>query len=214
MFAWTGPASAQTRLPSSPRIELAVSSGIVTGTDLDDANADLRNRSGDPLRLFTTSSEVSSSIPIEVRLGYGLTRRSSIEIRGGFARPELRTAISGDLEDAPGLTVVERVDQYTLDGSFVFTLREPRPGALIPFVSAGAGYGWLVHEGLTLLEHGLSYRGGAGLKVPLTAVRQKGWVRGVGIRADSALVVSTGGLSLGSDPSWNIAATGGVYFLF
>ena len=205
-------ATAQTRAKSPPRIDLSVSSGIAVGDDLGTADADLRSRSGSALRLFGTSSELSSAVPIEVRLGFTLTPRYTLEIRGGYARPELRTSITDDFEGAPALTVTERVDEYTIDGLLLIALRQ-RPRGVVPFLSAGAGFGWNVHEGLTLAEHGFSYRGGGGVKVPLS-VGDRGWVRGVGVRADGGVAVFTGGLSLAEAASVRVVATGGVYLLF
>ena len=205
-------ATAQTRAKSPPRIDLSVSSGIAVGDDLGTADADLRSRSGSALRLFGTSSELSSAVPIEVRLGFTLTPRYTLEIRGGYARPELRTSITDDFEGAPALTVTERVDEYTIDGLLLIALRQ-RPRGVVPFLSAGAGFGWNVHEGLTLAEHGFSYRGGGGVKVPLS-VRDRGWVRGVGVRADGGVAVFSGGRSLAEAASVRGVATGGVYLLF
>ena len=212
-------ATAQTRAKSPPRIDLSVSSGIAVGDDLGTADADLRSRSGSALRLFGTSSELSSAVPIEVRLGFTLTPRYTLEIRGGYARPELRTSITDDFEGAPALTVTERVDEYTIDGLLLIALRQ-RPRGVVPFLSAGAGFGWNVHEGLTLAEHGFSYRGGGGVKKragdgqPGESVRDRGWVRGVGVRADGGVAVFTGGLSLAEAASVRVVATGGVYLLF
>ena len=81
------------------------------------------------------------------------------------------------------------------------------------FVSAGAGYVGAVHEGLTLLESGISFRGGGGLKYPLV-MQRRGRIKGAGIRADAALVVMTSGLAAESGATRQLAATGSVYFSF
>jgi hypothetical protein len=70
-----------------------------------------------------------------------------------------------------------------------------------------------VHEGYTLLESGITYRGGGGIKYPLAA-RSRGRMKGVGLRGDAALVVNTGGLATGSSATRQIAASGSLYLTF
>ena len=52
-----------------------------------------------------------------------------------------------------------------------------------------------MHEGLTLLENGISFRGGGGLKYPLV-MQRRGRIKGFGIRADAAFIVMTSGLAV------------------
>ena len=109
--AQTKPATAPgPRRPSVPRIDLSVGSGFIGGSGLGDANADLRGRSGAPLQLFATTSRLGASLPLEVRLGYRISPRYTLEMRGAWSRPEIQTSIAGDSEGAPALTVAERVD--------------------------------------------------------------------------------------------------------
>jgi hypothetical protein len=96
------------------RIEMAGGVGLFGGAALGGEDANLRANSlgNDPYRLFTADSTFDRSRTLEARLGMALTRRYAVEAGLSFSRPELRTAISADVEGAPGLTVVERVDQY------------------------------------------------------------------------------------------------------
>lgn len=204
-------AAAQTRPPGPPRMHVAVASGVVSGAGLGASDADLRGRNAEPVRLFTTSSRVAASVPLEVRIGYERSPRYALEVRAAYGRPELRTAIADDAEGAPEVTVAERVHQYTLDGGVLIPLGQLRTAG--SFLSVGAGYGWVVHEGFALLEHGVIFRGGGGLRYPLTT-RSRWFVRGMGIRGDAALIVMTGGASLGEGVSRHLAATGGVYLRF
>jgi hypothetical protein len=135
------------------------------------------------------------------------------EIRGAWARPELQTSISGDVEGAPPATLIERVDQYTLDFGVRMNFGEARRRSLLPFVSGGAGYAGVVHEGLTLLENGLSFRGGGGFTYPLV-VQRSGRIKGLGVRADAALIVMTGGAAGDSGPARQIATSGSLYLSF
>ena len=196
-----------------PRLDLSIGSGFFGGSGLDSADADLHGRSGEPFQLFTTTSRIGSSLPLEVRIGWRLNPRYTFEILGAWSRPELRTSIAGDVEGAPALTVVEKVDLYSLDVNLIRFFRRSTPRAMTPFVSAGAGYVGAVHEGLTLLENGFSYRGGGGLKYPF-AIRSQGRLNEIGVRADGALVIMNGGLVTGSGPTPQLAASGALYLTF
>src|SRR5688500_3045254 len=117
------PAEAQpAAAPRGPRMELSAGVGFLGGSSLGTAAADLRGRSNQPFQLFNTSSRIGGSLPLEVRLGFLLGPRYVFEIRGAWSRPELETSVSGDLEGAPPLTVVERVDQYSPDVAMVVKL--------------------------------------------------------------------------------------------
>ena len=93
-------------------------------------------------------------------------------MRGAWARPELQTTVTGDVEGAPAITVAEHVDLYSIDVGLFVAFRTTGPRTLVPFVSGGVGYVGAVHEGLTLLENGVVYRGGGGLKYPLAVGRR------------------------------------------
>ena len=205
--------TAPPRAPSAPRFDVSIGVGILSGNSLDGANADLRGRTGGPLALFTTSSRLAGSVPIEARWTFLLNPRYSLEFRAGWARPELQTEIDGDFEGAPPQTVAERFDLYTLDVGLLVAFRETRLRTMVPFISGGAGYAATVHEGLTLLENGVVYRGGGGFKYPLS-VRTQGRVKGVGIRGDAGLAFMTGGVAAGSGATRQGSASGSLYLAF
>ena len=212
--AQTKPASAPApRGPTVPRIDLSVGTGFIGGSGLGDANADLRGRSGAPLQLFASSSRLGSSYPLEVRLGYRLTPRYTLEMRGSWSRPALQTSITGDFESAPAATVAEQVDLYTLDLGLLVMFNRPGPRAMTPFLSGGVGYAGAVHEGLTLLENGILYRGGGGITYPL-AVRNSARFKTIGVRVDGALLFMSGGLASGFGTTYQAAGTGGLYLTF
>ncbi len=196
-----------------PRMELSVGAGFLGASSLGTADADLRGRNNQPLQLFDTSSRIGGSVPLEVRLDFLLGPRYVFEIRGVWSRPELETSVTGDAEGAPGLILVERVDQYSLDLGLLVNLGQARPRTLVPFVAGGAGYAGAVHEGLTLLENGISFRGGGGFKYPLV-VQRRGRIKGMGIRVDAALVFLTGGLAGESDTTRQVATSGSLYLSF
>ena len=194
-------------------MELSVGAGFLGASSLGTADADLRGRSSQSFQLFDTSSRIGVSVPLEVRLDFLLGPRYVFEIRGAWSRPELETSVSGDVEGAPGLTLVERVDQYSLDLGLLVNLRQTRSRTLVPFVSGGAGYAGAVHEGLTLLENGISFRGGGGFKYPLV-MQRRGRIKGMGIRADAAVIVMTGGLAGENHTARQVTTSGSLYLTF
>ena len=143
---------------------------------------------------------------MEVRLGYHITPRYTFEVRGAWSQPDLQTSITADFEASPGVTVAEKVNLYSIDLGLLVMFNRARPGAMTPFVSGGVGYLGAVHEGYTLLENGITYRGGGGIKYPLT--------RRVGVRLDAALVMLSGGLVRESGPTPQMAASGALYLTF
>ncbi len=150
-----GKPPAPQRAPSGPRFDLSVGTGILGGGSLGDADAKLRGRAGAPLEFFSTSSRLAASVPLEVRFGFLAGPRWAIEVRGAWARPELRTTVTDDVEGAPAFTAAERVDLYSVDAGLFVAFRPTRLRTLVPFVTGGAGYVGAVHEGLTLLENGV-----------------------------------------------------------
>ena len=107
----------------------------------------------------------------------------------------LHTSVTNDVENAPSVDAVERLDQYSFDGGIVIRLSELRMKSWEPFASAGAGYLRQLHEGLTLSEHGhLFYFGGGVRRVLL--VRPKGLLRGLGVRGDVRLTMLSGGITV------------------
>ena len=189
-----------------PRVDLSAGAGFTTASDLGDARANLRGSSGSPLQLFATSSRMGTSLPVEVRLGYRITPRYTFEVRGAWSQPELKTSITGDFEATPALTVAEKVNLYSLDFGLLVLFNSSRPGALTPFISGGAGYVGAVHEGFTLLENGITYRGGGGIKYPLT--------RKVGVRLDGTLSFLSGGVVRDLGTTHQVSGSGSLYLTF
>jgi len=57
-----GQPSTAPRDPLAPGLELSIGAGFLSGGDLDDADADLRNSTGGDFRLFATSSRIGSRV--------------------------------------------------------------------------------------------------------------------------------------------------------
>ena len=133
----------------------------------------------------------------ELRIGVRLGRRLALEAGGSWARASVATRVSGDAEQAPGVSATAGFTQYVVDGAVV--LRLPRlafaGGRAVPFAEAGAGYLRQLYAGRVLVETGSVVHAGGGLHVWLRS-RPAGWLKRVGVRADGRLAARRGGIDL------------------
>lgn len=210
------PAFADAQTASEPevrRIEAAFAVGWLGGAGLGDRDANLRTRTGDDYRLFSTESRVDAAPGIEARGAYALTSRYVVEGRVAISHPNLSTSIAADAENAPALTVSERIDQYTFEGALVALFPGLRFASLVPFASGGAGYLRQLHEGQTLVEEGVAYHLGGGVRRSFFA-RDSGWVRGAGVRADLRVYILTDGIEFDGQARVHPAVSGSFYVGF
>ena len=208
------PAHAQ-QPPSAGRLEVTGAAGLLAGSTLGAQQASLRanSPSPQPFRVFTTDSKIAPTLALEVRAGAALTARYGIEGGVSFGRPELRTTVSADVEDAPGIEVSERLHQYLFDAGAFVLLQELRFSTLVPVVSGGVGYLRQLHEGRTLVEEGRFFHVGVGIR-RLLATRPRGLLRGTGVRADWRLYIVDGGVAVDGGLRTQGALTGGVFVVF
>jgi hypothetical protein len=198
------------------RIEVDVGGHVLTGAALGRADANLlaNNPVRQSYRLFTTESRFATGPAIHARAGFAFSRRLAVEGGLTLSRPEMRTSVSGDAEDAPALAVVQRIDQYFFDASVLFMFERWRASArTVPFAAAGGGYLRQLHEGQTNIEHGQVYHAGGGVKHWLLA-RNQGRIRGAGVRADARLYVVVGGISVDASPRPHAAISGSAFVAF
>jgi hypothetical protein len=197
------------------RFEVTGAAGLQTGADLGARNGDLRANSttAQPFTLFTTDSTMSRSWLADVRLGFVMSRRVSMEGRLGYSRPTLETSVGADTEGAASITVVERVDQYVIDAGVVISLDEMRFGRVVPYAAGGVGYLRQLHEGFTAIEQGHMYHLGGGLKRDLFT-RDRRVIRAAGLRVDARVNLLSGGISLGDGVVTQGTLAAGLYFRF
>jgi hypothetical protein len=198
-------------LPGRP--EASFSAGWRGGSSFGSADANLRTRTGGDYLLFSTDSRMVGAPALEARASYALTRRYALEGRFTASRPELHTSISADVEGAADLEVAEQVDHYTFEGALVVMVPALRVGPLLPFASVGAGYLRQLHEGLTLVEEGITYHVGGGARHTLF-LRRQGALKSAGLRGDVRLNVLTGGIELGDGTRTHVSASGGFFVGF
>lgn len=207
-------ANAQQEVPLH-RFQLAAGIGFLGGASLGDAEATLRSStSSDPYRLFATSTELGSAAPVlDLRAAVDFTPRFGVEAHALFGRPKLRTDVSGDVEGAPPVTAVERLDHYLIDGGIIITLDELRVRDWQPFAAAGAGYMRQLHQGLTLTESGHLFYVGGGARHSVFE-RPSGFVRGLGVRADVRLNILSGGVSVDDTSRNHLSASASFFVVF
>jgi hypothetical protein len=146
--------------------------------------------------LFRTASQLSGAPAYEGRIGLRLTRMIGIEGAFQYARLPLETRISGDLENAPGLTASNDLSRYIAEVSGVVHLtRYTLGGNGSPFLLGGAGYVRELDESQALAETGRVYHAGGGVKY-LFSERAHGLIKGMGLRADARIYFRQGGFEL------------------
>ncbi len=200
------------------RLEIAAGGLWLGGASLGEGDAALlSNGTGatpTPYRLFTTHGRFAGAPGIEARVGVALSRTWSVEASVVFARPEVRTAVSGDVEQAAALTARERIDQYFIDVGMVRHLRRwTFGGRAVPFLAAGAGYLRQLHQDRYLVESGQVYRAGGGMTFWLHA-RDHGVGRAVALRLDGRAHVPRGALRVARPTRVHPAVSGTVVVVF
>ncbi len=211
VIAAVTPAAAQA--PSEPigRFQVGVGVGWLGGSAFGEQPADLRAASGGPYRLFESETTLGSTASFEVRVGFTLTPRFSIEGRAVRSAPEFHTVVSSDAEASGSFTISESLDQYVFDGGIAIKLGELETMGLVPFASAGAGYVRQLREGDGFAEEGqLFYAGGGFTRVLFS--RPQGLIRAASVRADLRLNVLSLDLEANSRLQGSLA--GSVVFTF
>ena len=193
--------------------EASFAAGWLGGFSFGTADANLRTRTGDDYLLFSTASKMGGAPVLEARASYALSRRYVLEGRFALSHPELRTSVTSDVEGAPPLEAAEQIDQYTFGGALMVMLPGVRAGSLLPFASVGAGYLRQLHEGLTLVEEGIAYHAGGGVRYGLFRRRQ-GLLESAGFRGEVRLDMMTGGIDLSDGPRAHVSASGGFFVTF
>ena len=217
LLCLAAPAAAQTASDARPTrgIDIVVGGGWFGGVDLGTADASLRGSAASqtPLQLFATESRFAGAPVLEAAAGWSMSRRVVVEGALLVGHPELHSSVTEDVEGAPSVTVVERIDQYLVEGRVLVMLDELRVGPrTVPFVSAGIGYLRQRHEDGALVETGHAYSIGGGVK-PWLRVSDAG-IRAVGLRADVRLYLLKNGIAFDDGPQPRTAVSGTLFLTF
>ena len=106
-------------------------------------------------------------------------------------RPVYEVRISGDIEDAPDTTAEETLSRPP-DGSVVWHVTRAGFERAGPFLFGGAGYLRELHEDDALVEEGLEYHAGGGIKWWFGQGRRR-----VGVRGEAGISIRDGGFDFG-----------------
>lgn len=211
------PASTATRPGAEVprRLEVSLGGGFLLGAALGDADTSIRANANvaRPYPLFATSTRQAPAPTVDVRVGTWLTRRFGAEAALSCARPEVRTSVTADVEGAPNLTVVERIDQYVIEGRFLVSLDQAGRRPLHPFLAAGVGYLRQLHEGLITIESGHVVHLGGGVRHTWRS-RPTGFLRRAGVRAEAGVKILSGGVTVTTDTRVHGVATGSLVLGF
>jgi hypothetical protein len=200
---------------AQPRLEITAGGAWWDGYDLGQRRASITGPqapTGQDVTLFDTDVAIRPGPGAEVRVGWRLFRGVYAEATGGIGVNEVEARVSGDIEQAPAVTLSSTLTQITIDGGAVVelpALRTPA-GNLVPFVAGGAGYLRQVHEDRVLIETGRTFHVGAGVKWRSPALRPRGLVQRLIVRADARLVSRSGGVDVGDERRNYITVSGGV----
>ena len=144
---------------AQPRLDVTVSGAWWNGYDLGQGRASItgpQTPTGSPVTLFDTDAAIVSGPGAELRLGWRLFRGVYAEATGGLGVNTIEARVSGDIEEAPALTVSSTLTQIAIEGGGLIDLPALRlsAGNLVPFVDGGGGYLRQVHEKRLLIETG------------------------------------------------------------
>ena len=189
-------AAAQSVPATGPgRLEVAIGALWVGHQALGSNDANETTPGGSSLRIFSTSSDLASAAGFEGRIAVRLIQSLEAEVEASYGTPQLNVTISNDIENAPPVTAIETVEQFTVGAGVVWSvpLRSLSP-RLVPFVTAGGGYLRQMHAERTLLETGQYYQVGGGVKFLLWS-RPRGLVNAIGARVDARALVRMKGVA-------------------
>ena len=162
--------------------------------------------------LLTADSHFTSTVAPEIRVGFSLSRRWSIEGGGQWGQPHIGIGISGDAEAAAQELPGEQVQQYVFDAGINWQLPIGMGRRLAPFLGGGAGYLRQLHEDRTFAETGQVYYAGAGVRY---------WLRGghaaarpIGIRGEFRVNLRRQGIDFANEtrsyPTFSLGAFFGI----
>jgi hypothetical protein len=200
---------------AQPRLDVTISGARWDGYGLDHGRVAItgpQTPTGSPVTLFETDAAIQPGPGAELRLGWRVFRGVYAEATGGLGVNAIEARVSGDIEQAPAITVSSTLAQITIEGGALVEVATLRvlAGNLVPFVDGGGGYLRQVHEERVLVETGRTMYVGAGVKWRSPAMKPRGWVQRFVLRADARFVSRTAGVDVDDARRNYITVSGGV----
>lgn len=210
-FASSRREAAAQEVLESGRLEISAGPAWLGRQTFGSASANETTPSGSSFSLFNTSSEVGGATAFDARVGVRTAGTLVVEADATYARPELRVTIANDVENAPSITAVERLQQYTIGGGATWYV--PRRSRIVPFVAGGGGYLRQLHDRALLVETGTYYQVGGGV-LYLLGSHPGNRLKATGIRADVRAVILNGGVSFDGGRHTAPAVAGSFFVRF
>jgi len=185
-------AGAQTSAEAG-RFEVSGGASWIGRTSIGASDAGETTSSNGSLRIFSTGSDLAAAPAVDLRVGVRAVRNVTVEAEAAYGRPELRIAVSGDIENGAPTTAVEKIQEYMIGGAVVWRVPKVQRPRLAPFVEAGGGYLRQLHDRALLAQTGRYYAVGGGV-VYLLASRA-GRVKATGVRVDARAVIRRDGVA-------------------
>jgi hypothetical protein len=214
MLALAVPATAQPSGsgPRAARVEVTGGVVLVGGYSFGDSAAELTPNSGSSgFVQFSTDNRVRQVVGALAKIGFVVT--PALVVEGGlrFTRPVYEVRASGDVESAPDTTIEGTLSQYVFDGSVVWNVTRAAfaGGRAVPFLSGGAGYLRELHEGDALVEEGVEYHAGGGLKWWFGDNRRR-----FGVRGEAGVSIRDGGFDFTDGPRVVPVVSGSLIYTF
>ena len=187
--ALTTPALAQ-----PARVEVGVGAVFNGAADAGAVDANLLDPAGGSLKLFQTTNRIASGWGAEGLVSTRLGARVRLELAVGWGSADFETQISNDLEDAPELSVTQKVNQFA--GELALAYRVVQRGRLDVFVRAGGGGFREITSDRALVDNGWRASVGGGTQIRLREAAS-GWLGRLALRADLRLQARGGGIAFG-----------------
>lgn len=206
-------AQAQTRPgPAPKRWEFGGGMRWTTAITFDSADANERDPTGAPFRLFAVDTQLENAFGAQVYIAPRITRSLRLEVTGSYAAPQLSASVTNDVENADDVLIDETITQLAMDVALLYEFhndRTSRPN--VPFIMGGGGFSRELHEGQTLIETGQSFFAGVGVK----GYFMRGQVRrSIGLRFDGRAVFKTNGVTLDDKTHIGAVLTASVFKQF
>lgn len=165
------------------RVTINAGAIVFGGYDIGMSSAKLRgNGTGltpAPFTLLTAGSSFSRATAPELRVGFSVTHRFTIEIGATRGHQKIGVALSGDAEAPAQVIPGEAIEQYLFDANVQWQLPISLGRRLAPFVTAGGGHLRQLHEDRTFAETGQVYYAGGGARYWLRGGHGRAWPAGL-----------------------------------
>lgn len=211
----SSPASREPGRPGS--FEISVGGELLAPQTLGSTTATMtsNNQQGTSYNYFVVGGTRVAAPAFRGRIGYNITPVFTVEGSLVVSRGNVQGNVSADAENAPPLTVAERMTQYFVDVSALAHLRHLTfsNGAGVPFLEAGAGYLRQMHEGNLAMNTGQIYHFGGGVTY-LLSKRPASKLTGIAVRADARVYIPRKGYSFGNSQQVFAAVGGSLLFAF